>query len=583
MVLVPWIGMAYMTAGRIDHDQSELEFSKSLQPAIAQTQLLAAIERNLYDEGGSASLIITFRAMGLPIALAEKLSGVPIRADLVHSRENVDRAILQLHSPLGIDPQKLRAVRDRFDSPSMKDPFDSGYNELRAANRDALASSLRDLSILAALLGGDPNLTTEIRALELTINAAQASIEESNLLLHRLATPTLDDFGINQIQRIHGDVLRPLRNLATLGSSITASAANQLLLSDDQATINSYAIQPTITENSSSTNSIEATKVMYGTLSRRNARVGEIVDLAANSISARAKFLIDEQRTGINDTIIWLFVSLAGTLVLAALVAREISRPLRRLAQQALALVDGHDRLSPLPLTGPRELSVSAQAINELATTLHSIQQQADQLASGQPQTVAIEYAPTTRLGQSVHQAVERLSESIQSNNKLRDDFAFAATHDALTGLPNRAAVYQLLEEQLSSHADVGLLFIDLDHFKSVNDLEGHQAGDEVLQVMAHRFDACAGSDQVVARIGGDEFVVVCGGDVSQSALSDLADRIGATALLPVEIGAAVLLLGASIGIAIAQPTDTVSTLLRQADEALYRAKNAGRNQTVLS
>jgi diguanylate cyclase (GGDEF)-like protein len=581
MVLVPWLGLAYRTADRIGHDRSELGFTNRLAPAATRVKLLAHLERQLGVEGGAAALKIAAKNLGVPLEIAESMTGVPIREDLARGRLEVNNALSGLRTT-GYRLDGLGVVRARFEAPTMADPYDPGYDELRSQNREALDQSLRELWVLSAQLGSDVELDTNLRALELSVDASRSSTNESNLLLHRSSGSSFDDFGISLIRENHRATLRPLRSIAELGTAPVVTAAKQLLQSEGESTIETETSRPVETTKASLADSLKATRILYPVLAQRNVRLGKISDLAADTVSTRARALVSAQRAGITNTMLWLLASLLATLTIAALVGRAISRPLRHLGRQARSLVDGNDPVRPITPSGPRELVVSALALNDLATTLIAVQQQADALAVGRLDSLEQRDAPPSRLGSSVQLAVRRLSESIQLNKKLRDDFEHAANHDALTGLPNRTAIYRSLEQHLAANETVGLLFVDLDYFKQVNDSQGHHVGDEVLQVMANRFVACAGPNHEVARLGGDEFVIVYTGSLTEGGvLDDLADRLRRTASLPIELGTISLALGASVGLAIAEPTDTASTLLRRADDALYRAKAAGRNHAA--
>jgi diguanylate cyclase (GGDEF)-like protein len=583
LVLVPWVGFAYRTADRIDRDRDELGFTTGLAPAATRVKLLAHLERQVQVEGGSAALKIAAKNFGVPVELAETMSGVPIREDLARGRREVDNALSALRLS-GYRLANLGTVRARFDSPTMSDPYDPGYDELRSQNREALNQSLRELWVLSAQLGGDRELAANLRALELSVDASQSSVVESNLLLHRSSGSSFDEFGMSLIRENHRATNRPLQSISRLDSTPAAAAAKQLLQGNDESIIKAESSRPVDSAKLSQTESLQSTRTLYPILARRNLRLGQITDLAADSVAARARLLVSGQRKTIDHTILWLLASLLATLFIAALVGRAISRPLRQLGRQARSLVDGNDRVQPIAPSGPRELVVSALALNDLATTLFAVQQQADALAVGKLDSALPHDIPPSRLGSSVQLAVRRLSESIQLNKKLRDDFEYSANHDALTGLPNRMAIYRSLENHLATDESVGLLFVDLDGFKQVNDQQGHHAGDEVLQAMADRFRSCVGPNHEVARLGGDEFVIVCRGELAKEpSLRQLADQLRMTASLPIELGAISLTLGASVGVAIAQPTDTASSLLRRADDALYLAKSAGRNRTALA
>lgn len=151
-------------------------------------------------------------------------------------------------------------------------------------------------------------------------------------------------------------------------------------------------------------------------------------------------------------------------------------------------------------------------------------------------------------------------------------ELAYAATHDSLTGLANRAA----LEEAATGRE--ALLFLDLDGFKEVNDELGHAAGDEVLVAVAQRIRRHVSARDVVARFGGDEFVVLLD-DASEPALVlSIAQRVLIALSEPLTIDGQVVRVTGSIGVAVPVPSGTpLSVLLRQADKALYEAKGSGK------
>ena len=162
------------------------------------------------------------------------------------------------------------------------------------------------------------------------------------------------------------------------------------------------------------------------------------------------------------------------------------------------------------------------------------------------------------------------------------DDSVRAARTDPLTGLANRLLVRELLEEavmrQWEGRDDCALLLVDLDRFKLVNDTLGHAIGDQLLVEVGRRLQGAVGTAGRVGRIGGDEFAIVLTGGSSRQRLSAIADHIIAELSKSVSIGAATLHVGATIGIAVCPDDGTrEEQLMRSADLALYRAKEAGR------
>lgn len=156
------------------------------------------------------------------------------------------------------------------------------------------------------------------------------------------------------------------------------------------------------------------------------------------------------------------------------------------------------------------------------------------------------------------------------------------ADHDALTGLANRSLLLQRLDEALSramaNNRLVGVLFLDLDRFKVVNDSLGHAAGDELLVEVARRLATIVRPGDTIARLGGDEFVVII--DMEHDSESVLAaDRLRRVISEPIRLGSEAMVVTTSIGIAVSDGSDPAQDLLRDADTALYRAKDTGRDR----
>jgi diguanylate cyclase (GGDEF)-like protein len=160
------------------------------------------------------------------------------------------------------------------------------------------------------------------------------------------------------------------------------------------------------------------------------------------------------------------------------------------------------------------------------------------------------------------------------------------ASHDPLTGLANRVVLLERLGELLASPATsargLAVLFVDLDRFKLVNDSLGHDVGDEVLVATAERLRRCVRPGDVVGRLAGDEFVVLCSGLAGEVDALGLADRICREIALPVRIGSREIVVTASVGVARGAPGVTADQLLRDADVAMYQAKERGRDRTEL-
>ncbi|MFG1605267.1 putative bifunctional diguanylate cyclase/phosphodiesterase [Actinoplanes sp. NPDC049265] len=181
------------------------------------------------------------------------------------------------------------------------------------------------------------------------------------------------------------------------------------------------------------------------------------------------------------------------------------------------------------------------------------------------------------------------LNETVARTEAATNRLEQQATHDTLTGLPNRALVLDRLEQALARNRRDGtalaVLFIDLDRFKPINDSLGHHIGDQVLIEIARRLTTIAGGTDAVARLAGDEFLVFCAGSTGPGPATDAADRVVAELSRPIVTGtdavAREVTVGASVGIAYADGsgTQTAAGLVRDADVAMYHAKHSGRGR----
>jgi len=194
-------------------------------------------------------------------------------------------------------------------------------------------------------------------------------------------------------------------------------------------------------------------------------------------------------------------------------------------------------------------------------------------------------YVPTALLycGYCLAQGFELHKRYLQ---EIAGDYALsvAAHRDPLTGLVNRLALNELIDqavERAQQHGrQIALLYIDLDGFKQINDRHSHEVGDQFLCIASRRMSSSVRQDDVVARVGGDEFIILLSDDVSVEKAGVLAERILTSAREPVVIGGASLHYSASIGVSVYPVhADSKQRLMRAADEAMYAAKNSGKDR----
>jgi diguanylate cyclase (GGDEF)-like protein len=174
---------------------------------------------------------------------------------------------------------------------------------------------------------------------------------------------------------------------------------------------------------------------------------------------------------------------------------------------------------------------------------------------------------------------------AVQKTAEISREREHEALHDPLTGLPNRVLLTDRIEQALARgirlSGQVVVIFLDLDLFKVVNDSLGHAAGDALLVDVSQRLATVVRSGDTLARFGGDEFVIVCD-NLNAIETDALADRVTEVLREPFNFEGRMVTVTASIGIALAAPHSVAQTLLRDADAAMYRAKEAGRDRVML-
>ncbi len=180
--------------------------------------------------------------------------------------------------------------------------------------------------------------------------------------------------------------------------------------------------------------------------------------------------------------------------------------------------------------------------------------------------------------------SAQDITERRRAEQELRDltaTLAERAVRDPLTGLANRTLLEERLRGTLSrdgrTGGSTGLLFLDLDGFKAVNDRHGHAVGDAVLRAVAARLTAGVRPSDTVARLGGDEFVVLAEG-TSEEGLAPLVERLRASVAEPIRVGNLTLKVGVSVGVSVSRAGEAdAASLLADADKGMYEAKRSRR------
>jgi len=266
---------------------------------------------------------------------------------------------------------------------------------------------------------------------------------------------------------------------------------------------------------------------------------------------------------------------------------RAIRRPLARIASALKSVQEGQLEFPQLDEAGPREISLASGAFNEMSSTLRAVQAQAIALSRGKLDDPVLQRPLPGQTGAALQSAPNKLQVSVRANETQRGELIERATRDSLTGLLNRGAALEALALDLASarrsqgELVLTVLFIDLDELKKINDSLGHDGGDEAIKAVADALRAATRASDVIARFGGDEFVVGWLGKHDSEAPALLATRIAELISNSVVEGdGCCRKIGCSIGVAVSEPGDhTVESLIERADHALYVAKANGRGQ----
>jgi len=256
----------------------------------------------------------------------------------------------------------------------------------------------------------------------------------------------------------------------------------------------------------------------------------------------------------------------------AAAVLRPADTPWGQAAASAAPVIVEHT--SELPAA----LRIAADTLDLAACWAYPVHRQGGTEVLGVLVFWRSEPGPPEPSTQTVIQRIVQFAAIGMTRAEQAQALRHAAEHDALTDLPNREKFFRRLDRELAA-ADrrVGVLYVDLDRFKQVNDSHGHAQGDRVLVEVAARLLAETRPTDLVARLGGDEFAVVCPG-VTDADLTAIAGRIIASVNRPIEAGGATFSVGATIGIAAAAAgSSTGDVLVDRADAALLATKVAAK------
>jgi diguanylate cyclase (GGDEF)-like protein len=278
------------------------------------------------------------------------------------------------------------------------------------------------------------------------------------------------------------------------------------------------------------------------------------------------------------DLLLIIFAGGALIVFIGALgvgLSRQLIQPLQAITE-AVMRIDHGDYTARVTFMNQDELGLLSYAFNRMAGTVQ------ESLKALRTHGDVLEQRVADRTAE-LRVANAALQAEIEERRRSLERSEYLAYYDSLTGLPNRAMFSKLLEASIgqaqAAHGELGLLFVDLDRFKVINDTLGHTAGDLLLQETAQRLKACLREGDAAARLGGDEFVVILRDLRNTGEVETVARKVLATASRPFVALGQEFHVTASVGVSL-YPKDGVDerSLMKNADLAMYHAKDEGKN-----
>jgi diguanylate cyclase (GGDEF)-like protein len=586
--MLPVTAMCLLAGSVVVTRRTAAAQATAVDQGVGALNELVTLRDSMLVQQTASAFDVRFLELGVNRAIASEFLGFDWSAPIVAQRESALAAIAALgaDSPIaedvlqalyaGIDSGVIdpRVATERFGGYviAIGDRVTSGLDRLEVnASQTPLVIELESLREVIRLVDlatpqaidlsqawfpspGDTPQTTAAAMAQLSARRADftASIER----LRELGVPSV----IGHVERMEADPKVQLFDL-----SATDTLRGEPLFA------------PGDVLDESSTAAVAATFEGYFV---RNEILEALVTTAAQAVRVEATLLAGTERGGF---LLWTFG--AGALALASIgvalwLARSISKPLKDLARYAHAVNEGEldATASPSRHQGPRETRMAFGVFTEMVANLQLLDAKANALAHCDFDDPVLRVPLPGRLGRSLESSVALLSGSIVERDQLQTHLAHEATHDSLTGINNRAAAITVIEAAMHraarTAATIGVLFVDLNDFKAVNDSHGHEVGDEVLRQVAARLLADLRSGDFVARLGGDEFIVVAEGIADVADATYLARRIIDTISEPIEVGKLNISIGAAVGVALTlDGPEEPLRLLARADAAMYRAK----------
>ncbi|MEJ5946427.1 EAL domain-containing protein [Pseudokineococcus basanitobsidens] len=577
-MLVPGLGLLGATGALVGLEVRHAAAAERALEAVVVSGRVAVVRSALVQEVLASSVRTHLAGAGPGTALdAEVEDAVVVRLgdeELAQARRRTDAAVAavppgspaadHVHDVAG-DLEPLRTAVDLASSwPAVGPVFEPLTDDLLLAQRQAV-----DEAVAQGLEGDLVTAALETRA---AADAAGLGGREALAVLDAALAPTAGDAPAGPT----GGAGVTAGSTWTTLEGLAASTSPGLRLRSADLLAASRALPGAGALRSAAPADVRDAVVRA---TDRQDGLGGLVTAAAARAEAVTRAEAESARTRAVHLAVGALLLLLVTVAAVVRTSLALTRPLLDLADRARRVGDGE--LVPVRVGGPREVRTVATGLAATVASLGRLQEQARAVCAGDLGSPLLARPLPGPLGEVVHASVTGMVQAMVDRDRLREDLTHRATHDPLTELPNRARALDLLDCALArarrERTPVGVLFVDLDRFKRVNDTLGHAAGDELLRVVAARLRTSVRPGDAVCRLGGDEFLVVVE-RADERALLQVAERLVEAVARPVPLAAGTASVGASVGVARSgDGTVGREVLLAEADTATYRVKASGR------
>ena len=495
LVLVPMLLSLWASLTTIEHARNDVAAGRAVERTIPQVNVLMRTSSALLHEAASAVLYHSLQ--GLSPSVQSTLSAAGIKNDYPQRQADTNTELSAMGTVLGADTAFTGQVRT-----------------LRAG---AMSGAIPSQLVLTRYLALDQGLIARLNSLAAGLAQQDHAVDNSRAIVAQVGD--IADLAAAMHYRsaqagaagalIVGG-MAPADSVATVGqlgsaTGLYQAASARLLASNVPATVTRWRsltasadskqfdalTASLLSGNTRQGASASNAQILLGAWTRVQAEGNQMITANLSSLQALAlRAQRDAERT-LNGTCVALLACLLLVSLFTWRVGLTIRRPLGTLASGAESVTHGLLDLPEVAVRGPREIRLVTRAFNELVSNLRLLEAKSLALADLDLASPALSTPLPGRLGAAIDASVEALAASVAERDQMGRQLAYDATHDPLTGLPNRAAAVDALDAALPRARRAGnalaVLFIDLDGFKRVNDTHGHHVGDQLLHAVAGR------------------------------------------------------------------------------------------------